>query len=146
MTKPIPSVDRYMTMSPHTVGVDQTLAHVRVLMKEYDVRHLPVLRGGELVGMVTERDLALIAQFPDIDVRATKVEEAMSTSIYKIAPETPLDEVVEEMASKKYGSAVVVQNRKVVGIVTNVDVCFALASLLRGHVSNPSTSTPGGAS
>ncbi len=136
MTKPIPVVLKYMTMSPHTVGADQTLAHAHAILKDHDIRHLPVLRGGELVGMLTERDLALIEQFPDIDPRETKVEEAMSTSIYTVAPETPLDDVVAEMASKKYGSAVVVQNHKVVGILTTVDVCSALASLLRGRLAS----------
>jgi acetoin utilization protein AcuB len=95
-----------------------------------------VLRGGDLVGMVSERDLALIEQFHDIDPRCTKVEEAMTPSVYKVAPEAPLDQVVAEMATKKYGSAVVVQNRKVVGILTTVDVCTALAQLLQGRLAS----------
>lgn len=136
MTKPIPTVVKYMTMSPHTIGADQSLEHARVIMKEHDIRHLPVLRGGELVGMVTERDLALVEQFEEIDARSTFVEDAMSTTIYKVPPEAPLDEVASEMASRKYGSAVVVQNRKVVGIVTTVDVCAALTQLLRGRLAS----------
>jgi acetoin utilization protein AcuB len=119
-----------MTPSPHTVGADQTLQHAHAIMHDHDIRHLPVLRAGDLVGMVTERDLALIEQFRDIDPRWTKVEEAMSTSVFKVVPEAPLDEVVAEMAVKKYGSAVVVENRRVVGILTTVDVCTALAQLL----------------
>lgn len=133
MTQPIPSVAKYMTHTPHTVGADQTLAHAHVLMNDYSVRHLPVLRGGELVGVLSERDLALIEQFRDIDPRATKVEEAMSLGVYQVAPETPLDRVVSTMASKKYGSAIVVENQRVVGILTTVDVCSVLAMLLRGQ-------------
>ena len=49
MSKSIPTVQKYMTTSPHTVGSDQTLAHAHKLLKELEVRHLPVLRGGELV-------------------------------------------------------------------------------------------------
>ncbi len=130
------TIVKYMTMSPHTVGSDQTLHHAHAVMNDHNIRHLPVLRGGELVGMVTERDLALIEQFAEIDPRATRIEEAMSTSIYKVAPETPLDQVVAEMAAKKYGSAVVVQDRKVVGILTTVDVCAALAQLLRARLAS----------
>ncbi|HKP60634.1 MAG TPA: CBS domain-containing protein [Polyangiales bacterium] len=133
MTQPIPSVAKYMTHTPHTVGADQTLAHAHVLMNDYAVRHLPVLRGGELVGVLSERDLALIEQFRDIDPRATRVEEAMSLGVYQVAPETPLDRVVSTMASKKYGSAIVVENHRVVGILTTVDVCSVLATLLRGQ-------------
>jgi hypothetical protein len=51
MSKPIPSIQKYMTTSPHTVEADQTHAHA--------TRHLPVLRGGELVGMLT--DIAFVA-------------------------------------------------------------------------------------
>ena len=131
MANPIPSVAMYMTNSPHTVGADQTLAHAHVLMNDHNIRHLPVLRGGELVGMLSERDLALVEQFKDIDPRATKIEEAMSVGIYQVSPKAPLDVVVAEMAAKKYGSAVVVQNQKVVGILTTVDVCSALAALLQ---------------
>lgn len=135
MTTSIPSVATYMTMSPHLVGADQTLHHAHALMNDHDIRHLPVLRGGELVGVVTERDLALIEQFSDVDPRTVRIEEAMSTSIYKVAPETPLDQVAAEMASKKYGSTVVVRGREVVGILTTVDVCAALAELLRSRAA-----------
>src|SRR4051812_35898536 len=115
MTKPIPSVAKYMTLTPLTVGSDQTLQHAHVLMHDNDIRHLPVLRNGELVGMLTERDLALIEAFKEVDPRAATIDAAMSTHVYQVAPETPLDEVVSGMASKKYSSAVVMQNRKVVG-------------------------------
>jgi acetoin utilization protein AcuB len=133
MTKSIPNVATYMTSSPHTVGADQTLAHAHVLMNDLGIRHLPVLRGGALVGMLSERDLALIEQFKDIDPRATKVEEAMSLGVYKVSPEAPLAGVAREMAAKKFGSAIVVQDHKVVGILTTVDVCSALAAVLSGQ-------------
>src|SRR5262245_23891585 len=122
MTRPIPTVAKYMTVSPHTIGAEQTLSHAHALMNDFNVRHLPVLSGGDLVGVLTERDLALIEQFKDIDPRATRVDEAMSIGIYHVPPDARLDVVVSEMASRKYGSAVVVQDRKVVGILTTVDV------------------------
>lgn len=107
MSKAIPSVQKYMTTSPHTVGSDQTLAHAHRLLREYKIRHLPVLRGGELVGMLTERDLALVESLKDVDASTVLVEDAMSTSLFRVSPTSPLDEVVAEMAAKKYGSAVV---------------------------------------
>ena len=136
MTKPIPTVQKFMTTSPHTVGADQTLARAHAVLRDNGIRHLPVLRGGELVGMLTERDLALIETLKEVDPHALKVEEAMSLGVYKVSPDARLDEVVGEMASKKYGSAVVVQNNKVVGIFTTVDVCTAFAALLHGRLSN----------
>ncbi|HKU44050.1 MAG TPA: CBS domain-containing protein [Polyangiales bacterium] len=135
MTKAIPTVQKYMTVSPYTVGADQTLAHAHALLREHRIRHLPVLRGGELVGMLTQRDLALIETLKDVDPRTIQVEEAMSPGVYEVSPDAPLDEVVAEMALKKYGSAVVVQNNKVVGIFTTIDVCRALSALLQSRLS-----------
>ena len=131
MSKAIPSIQNYMTSSPHTVGTDQTLAHAHALLRQHKIRHLPVLRGGDLVGMLTERDLALVEALKDVDPSEVLVEEAMSTGVYAVAPDAPLDQVVSEMAAKKYGSAVVVQNNRVVGIFTNVDLCTAFVDLLR---------------
>ena len=60
----------------------------------------------------------------------TCVSEAMSPDPYTVSPDTLLDDVVATMAAKKYGSAVVMQNHKVVGIFTTVDACRAFAELL----------------
>jgi acetoin utilization protein AcuB len=135
MSKPIPSVQKYMTTSPHTIGTDQTLAHAHDILREHKIRHLPVLRGGDLVGMLTDRDLALIETLKDVDPAKVLVEDAMSTNIFTVSPDAPLDQVVCEMAAKKYGSAVVVQNHHVVGILTNVDVCTAFAELLNTRLA-----------
>ena len=135
MTKAIPTIQKYMTTTPHSIGAEQTLAHAHEVLRENKIRHLPVLRGGALVGMITQRDLALVEALKDVDPRKVLVEDAMSTSLYTVAPDAPLDEVVAEMAEKKYGSAIVVQNHKVVGIFTTVDVCAAFAELLHSRLA-----------
>jgi acetoin utilization protein AcuB len=123
-----------MTSAPHSIGAEQTLAHAHDVLRQHRIRHLPVLHGGQLVGMLTQRDLALVETLKDVDPRRVKVEDAMSTEVYTVAPEAPLDEVVGEMAEKKYGSAVVISNHKVVGIFTTVDACAALADLLHSRL------------
>lgn len=135
MSKPIPSVQKFMSTSPHSIGVDQTLEHAHRLLREHDIRHLPVLSGGKLVGIVTDRDLAVIESLSGVSQKDVPVEEAMSSSVYAVAPDTPLDEVADEMARHKYGSAVVMQNGHVVGIFTTVDACRALHDLLHGRLS-----------
>lgn len=135
MTKAIPTIQKYMTTSPYTIGSDQTLAQAHTVLREHSIRHLPALRGGQLVGMLTSRDLALVEALKDVDPRTVKVEDAMSQEVYTVSPDAPLDEVVGEMAEKKYGSAVVMQNGKVVGIFTTVDVCTAFAELLHGRLA-----------
>lgn len=134
MTKSIPTIQKYMTTSPHSVGKDQTLAQAHRFLRDERIRHLPVLDGGTLVGMVTERDLALIETLEGVDATKVTVEDAMSTEVYSVSPDAPLNEVVLEMAEKKYGSAVVVQNHKVVGIFTTVDACRALGELLASRL------------
>jgi acetoin utilization protein AcuB len=135
MTKPIPTIQKYMTTSPHSIGTDQTLAVAHEMMKEHDIRHLPVLNGGRLVGMLTDRDLNLIEAMDGVDAHKVTTDDAMSTTVYSVPPETPLNEVVGTMGRNKYGSAVVMQNNKVVGIFTTVDLCRTLVELLETRLS-----------
>lgn len=130
MSKSIPSVQRYMTPTPHTIGTDQPLAKAHELFSKYGIRHLPVLKGGQLAGLLSQRDVALIERLRDVDPAVLPIEEAMSAEIYTVSPNAPLDEVASEMAERKYGAAVVVDNRHVVGILTTVDVCRAVVDLL----------------
>ena len=130
MTKAIPTIQKFMSTAPHSIGREQTLAQAHTMLRTNHIRHLPVLEGGRLVGMLTERDLALVETLKDVDPKKVTVEDAMSAEVYTVSPDARLDEVVGEMAEKKYGSAVVMQNHKVVGILTTVDVCRTLAELL----------------
>ncbi len=129
MSKPIPQVQKYMTPAPHTIGDEQTLHHASEMMRQYAIRHLPVLHGGQLTGMITERDIAVIGGLAGVDPKKFRVEQAMSGEPYTVSPETLISEVAAEMAEKKYGSAIVVQNHKVVGVFTAVDACRVLAEL-----------------
>jgi acetoin utilization protein AcuB len=127
-----------MTRSPHSIGDEQTLERAKSVMEQHAIRHLPVLHGGRLVGMVTDRDVNLVETLDGVDPHLVTVSDAMSTAVYSVAPETPLDEVAAEMAAAKYGSAVVMRGHEVVGIFTTVDACRTLASLLREGRPGPS--------
>ena len=130
MSKPIPTIEKYMTASPHSIGVEQTLARAQAMMQEHKIRHLPVLHGGKLVGVLSDRDLHLIETLRDVDPERVTVEEAMSPTVYTVSPRASLDEVVREMAAHRYGCAVIVDNGKVVGVFTTVDALVAFADLL----------------
>jgi acetoin utilization protein AcuB len=121
-----PKISEYMTKSPHLIGSDQPLARAHDMMKKARIRHLPVLEGGKLVGLVSLRDLHLIETLPDVDPKDVTVEEAMSQDVYAVRPDASLRTVVREMAKKKLGSAVVVDGKKVVGVFTTVDALRAL--------------------
>jgi acetoin utilization protein AcuB len=118
----------YMTPSPHTIGAEQTLAVASELMRKHKIRHLPVLRGGSIVGILSQRDVALISGLPQVDPAEVPVEDAMSEEVYSVRPETPLAEVAATMAAHKYGAALVVGERdRVVGVFTTIDALHALA-------------------
>lgn len=130
MSKTIPQISKYMTTQPHTIGAEQTLAKAEVLMREFQIRHLPVLHGGKYVGILTDRDLKLVESFKDVDATKITVDEAYSPDPYSVSPEAPLDEVCREMASHKYSCVLVVDNKKLVGIFTWVDALTAMSELL----------------
>lgn len=122
-----------MTPAPHSIGRDQPLTRAHELMREHHIRHLPVLDGGVLVGLLSDRDLHLVETLRDVDPARVDVEEAMSPVVYAVAPDTPLDDVLDQMADHKYGCAVVMEREHVVGIFTTSDVCRAFAALLRAR-------------
>lgn len=124
-----------MTTAPHTIGAEQTLAKAHELMREHGIRHLPVLTGGKLVGVISDRDLRLVESLKDVDPKTLRVDEAMTTDVVGVAPDLALDEVVQTMGAKKIGSVVVMQNQKVVGIFTTVDLCRAFAELLQTRLA-----------
>jgi acetoin utilization protein AcuB len=123
-------VRNYMTRSPHTIGPRQTLEEAHQLMRAHRIRHLPVLDGGKLVGIVSQRDLMLIESLPDVSPAEVPVEDAMTTEIFAVTPSTPLANVVTQMADRRRGSAVVTKGAEVVGVFTMVDACRTLARML----------------
>lgn len=125
-----PLVREHMTESPHTIGKDQTLDRASAVMRAHAIRHLPVLEGGTLLGILSNRDVYLIETLDDVDPASVTVEEAMTAEPYAVSPDTPLREVVEQMIAHKYGAAVVMEGREVSGIFTTIDALRVLADRL----------------
>jgi acetoin utilization protein AcuB len=124
------TVQQFMTRSPHTIAHDQTLAHAHRIMHEHDIRHLPVLQDGKLVGVLSQRDLHLIESLKDVDPDAIEVNEAMSKEVYTVGPRASIRKIASEMATQKYGSAIVVEEDQVIGVFTTVDALRVLYGLL----------------
>ena len=77
--------------------------------------------------------LALIETLHSVDPDLTIAEEAMTQAPYTVTPDTPLDEVVATMAGQRYGSALVMEHERIVGVFTTTDALEALVELLRPH-------------
>lgn len=128
MTKPMPQVREFMTKAPHTIGADITVHKAQEIMREFQIRHLPVQYGGKLVGVLSDRNIktALASSLAD----KFKVEDIMMPDPFVVEADARLDDVVNAMAEEKYGCTIVREDSKVVGIFTTVDACRALRQVL----------------
>lgn len=124
------TIDAYMTRNPATVGQRQMMDSAHRIMRENNIRHLPVVDGERLVGLVTDGDLHLLESLDDVDPKRVSVNEAMTHEPYRVTADTPLQRVVTEMARKKYSSALVVDGEKVIGIFTAVDMARLCVDML----------------
>lgn len=125
-------VAAWMTPQPHTIGDEQTLAVAQERMRHWGVRHLPVLRGGRLVGVVSSRDIAMVESLPGVEVERVTVDDAMTEAPWTVTANAKLSEVAGVMAERKIGTAIVVDDADaaaVVGVFTTTDALRALAAL-----------------
>ena len=113
-----------MTPQPWTVQLDDSLAVARQMLVEREIHHLPVLDGGNVVGMVTERDLSHMANrlgtVADVVVPATTV-----------AADTALDNALDVMATNRSDAVIVTNEGTVEGIFTASDAVRELRDILR---------------
>ncbi len=113
-----------------TVDLETSLSQARKVMSEHAVRHLPVLDGTKIVGLLSERDLSKLEGFSMLDINLVSVPDAMSENPYVVEPKTPVFEVVRTMRRNRYGSAVVADGGKVVGMFTTMDALGLLGTML----------------
>jgi acetoin utilization protein AcuB len=129
----IPLLKTEMTPFPWWVDIDEPLLAARELMRQHKVRHLPVKDNGKLVSLVTDRDLKF-ALDPDLGLpprESLRVRDVCVYTAFIVDIESRLEEVLETMAERKIGSALVTRDGKLVGIFTSPDACRVLARLIR---------------
>lgn len=123
------AVKNFMTPLPHTVGETIELKQAKQLMDQYDCHHLPVLNGGQIVGLLSSHDLGLILLTPK--GRESRVKDFMSLSPFIVDPDQPIKEVATAMLEQHISSAVVrAKANEPWGIFTSTDALRALATLL----------------
>jgi acetoin utilization protein AcuB len=124
----VPVIGDYMTAAPYCVSPDTPLPRAQSIMREHEFRHLPVMRGEQLVGILSERDIVLAGRGGD----EVFVEDAMTPDPYVAALDVPLTKVAREMVDRKIGSAVVLDGKRVAGVFTVTDALRALVEALDG--------------
>ncbi len=127
-----PQVVAFMTPFPYSVEIDAPLEQAHKLMREHHFRHLPVTSAGEIVGMLSDRDIKLVLG-PDLGYpreAELKVRDAYVEEPCIVSAAAPVASVARTMADRRIGSAIVVKGHKLVGIFTVTDACRALAAVL----------------
>ena len=128
-----------MTENPVTSTELMSVAEALGLLYELDVRHLPVVRGRELVGIISDRDLRSFSEATEDEAieavenaRSSTVGNFMNTSPVKVDPETNIREVIELMLLHRVGAIPVadLDTGDLLGIVSYVDLLRVLQETL----------------
>jgi acetoin utilization protein AcuB len=114
-----------MTANPITISPQETLATAREKMTSGRFRRLPVVQDGALVGILTDKD---ILRFVGAEAR-TRVDGAMTESPLTISPLTPMEEAVRLMRTHQFSGLPVVEQGKVIGIITTSDLMQAFLEI-----------------
>ena len=110
-------VKELMTADPATVEPDATLGAVATLMKQEDCGSIPVVQGGRLLGIVTDRDIVIRAVAAGKDPRSTKVAEVMSADPITIRSDDDVTEAERLMADRQIRRLPVCDDGKLAGII-----------------------------
>lgn len=121
-------VDRYATPTPLTVTPHTPIPRIAELMRVNGIRHLPVVDDGRAVGIVSEREVNLLAGAAGLD--ALDASAAMRKPPYVVESGIPLLVVASRMAADRLGSAIIVKNGRPVGIFTTTDALRALVEVV----------------
>ena len=111
-----------MTPAPETIQADRPAAEAAKKMKEADAGMIPVMTNGNLLGTVTDRDIALRIVAEGKDPQSTPVGEIASTDLITVTPDEDLDAALQKMAKHQVRRLPVVEDGRLIGVVAQADV------------------------
>ncbi len=117
-----------MTSNPVTIGPQDTLSKAKAIMDAGSFRRVPVVDGGRLVGILTERDLREYTGYLD----STRVNAAMRTALVTVTPYNTVEDAARLMLKHKIGGLPIVADGALVGIVTTSDLLRAFLLVVAG--------------
>ncbi len=137
------NVSVFMTKEPLTVTKYTNIYDAKKIMEEHNIRRLPVLDGDRLVGIVSKSDIMEAAP-PDLSKLSIHelnyilsrmiVSEVMTKHPLTVTPDTPIEVAAKLMRKYKIASLPVLEEGKVVGIITESDLFEAFIEIMGGNV------------
>jgi len=131
------TVERYMTLNPIAVQPDTSLRKALELLQAHQIRHLPVVRGKRLVGIITDRDLRQLLPSPlatpeelerfGSDGARVKVRDVMNRRVLSVTPDTRTHRAARLMVEHRIGCLPVLRGSTLVGIITTIDLLQTMA-------------------
>lgn len=127
-------VEAFTTPDPVMVPETASLDEMTELMEKHGVRHLPIVRDGGVVGVVSDRDLRVARGLSAERRNQVMASDIMATDPISVLADTPLDEVAFDMSERKIGSVLVYEESgEYLGIFTVTDALNALIEIVRGE-------------
>ncbi len=132
-------VQHRMKPNPISVSPHDSFRHAMTLIRQRGIRHLPVVEGDRLVGIVTDRDIrqASPSAATGLEVHEltylleqVKVREIMTEKVVTVSPETLIEEAARLMLRHRIGGLPVVEEGRLVGIITETDILQAFVDLM----------------
>jgi acetoin utilization protein AcuB len=129
----------YMMSALTTIPTDSSLLDAAVTMRRSAIRHLPIVDGERLVGIITERDVlrcspSLLSEITQDEYNAifenTPIARVMTRDPISVAPDSPIRDALAIMLDRKMGCLPVVDQGRLVGILTRSDLLNILMTLL----------------
>jgi len=119
-------VSKRMTKDPVTVTGEDLLIQARLKMQKGSFRRLPVISDGQLVGIITDRDMREHAGYLD----RTKVAVVMSKKLITVTPATTVEAAAQLLLKQKIGGLPVIEKGHLVGMITTSDILQAFLDVM----------------
>ncbi|MDP6721965.1 MAG: CBS domain-containing protein, partial [Pirellulaceae bacterium] len=129
MRRKPPHVRDHMTHLPVESDRCETVAEAVRLMDAHQIRHLPIMTGSRLRGIVSQRDILAARLCHGDALDEMPLDSICRTDVLTVSPVAPIDQVAEQMLARHVGSAVVVDGGYVVGMFTTTDALHVLQAL-----------------
>jgi len=119
------TVAHWMTAHPYALAPEEPLTAACTQMQQHKIRSLPVVEGGKLLGIVTDRDVRTHLKY----LESTTARQAMTTALLTVTPSMSIWDAARILRERKVGALPVLQDDQVVGIISTSDLLEALIEL-----------------